>query len=398
MGRLDAAPIAGLRAGTVPMLALACGVMVANIYLCQPLLAEIARSFGVQSSQAATVAVLTQIGYTLGILLVVPLADVLHPARLIPVLQGLAVLALLGAGLAPDLPVLLVASLCVAASSVIAQILIPYVTTLCAAEYRGRIVSALSGGLILGILLSRVFSGLLAAGAGSWRAPFLFQAVLVLLLACLLPRYLGAGRVQAPGVGYLRLLRSLPPLLQHRELRLSILLSVCSFAAFSAIWATLAFHLASPHFALGPAAVGLFGLWGAPGALLAPRIGRLVDRCGPDAANGLSLLALAICVLLAWGYGGQSLAALVLAVNLLDFGQQSGQVANQARIFGLDATIRARLNTLYMVATFAGGAAGASAGALAWAWAGWSGVCLFAAVMIGLGMLALALSRRVGRA
>ncbi|WP_277963377.1 MFS transporter [Pseudomonas sp. RIT-To-2] len=384
-------PLAGVKRGTLTLFAVACGVMVANIYLCQPLLAEIARALGAGEDQAGLVAVATQVGYTLGILFVVPLADNSDPVKLVRWLMSLTIAGLIAAFVSPNLAALMLASVCIAATCVVAQVLIPLATTLAGPEYRGRIVSKLSTGLIMGILLSRTFSGLSAQYLGSWRAPFAVEAVLVAVLLFVLPHFI-PGRPAKRGMGYWPLLKSLPPLLQHRELQVSMMLSFCTFAGFSAIWATLAFHLSSPAFHLGPAAAGLFGLWGAPGALLAPYAGRLVDRWGPDAVNLVSLLALAASYALAFSMGATGLIPLVIAINLLDFGQQSGQVANQARLFGLSAEIRGRLNTLYMVVTFTGGATGAFVGAKLWTLAGWTGVCCFLAWVIAIAAVILAAS------
>ncbi|MDE1164452.1 MAG: MFS transporter [Pseudomonas sp.] len=388
--------MADVKRGTLTLFAVACGVMVANIYLCQPLLAELARALGVSADRAALVAVATQVGYTLGILFVVPLADSSDPVKLVRWMMSLTIVGLLGACVSPNLAALMVASVCIAATCVVAQVLIPLATTLAGPQYRGRIVSKLSTGLIMGILLSRTFSGLSAQYLGSWRVPFALEALLVAALLWVLPRYL-PKRPAGKGIGYWPLLKSLPPLLRHRELQVSMMLSFCTFAGFSAIWATLAFHLSSSAFHLGPAAAGLFGLWGAPGALLAPYAGRLVDRRGADAVNLVSLLALIVCFGLALSLGATSLIALVIAINLLDFGQQSGQVANQARLFGLSAQIRGRLNTLYMVVTFAGGATGAFIGAKLWTLAGWAGVCWFLAWVVGIAALILTISHLAQR-
>jgi MFS family permease len=171
-------------------------------------------------------------------------------------------------------------------------------------------------------------------------------------------------------------------------------LGFCVFAAFSAFWATLAFHLASPAFGLGPATAGLFGLYGAPGAILAPLAGRLSDRYGAFRVNAFALLSVGAAFALAGTVGAASLLALMVAVNLLDFGLQSGQIANQARIFALGDDIRARVNTLYMVATFSGGAIGSIAGVFSWSEAGWRGVCGLALLLVAAAALILLFSAR----
>lgn len=374
--------------GAETVFAILCGVMVANIYLSQPLLAQIGHSLGVAPDKASLISVASQIGYALGILFVVPLADSANPVKLIRWLMLLTIVGLIGMTAAPGLWVVIAASGSIAVTCVVAQVLIPLATTFVATDKRGQVVSKLTGGLILGILLSRTLSGISAEFLGSWRAPFAIEAVIVAGLMLVLPRFLPV-RNEAGGLGYMRLLRSLPVLLRFPELQLSMALSFCTFAGFSALWATLAFHLASPAFGLGSAAAGLFGLWGAPGALLAPYAGRLVDQWGSRKLNLLSLTALIASVIVAFTAGSTSLIALIVAVNLLDFGQQTGQVANQARIFGLAPGIRARLNTLYMSVTFAGGAAGAMAGGELWSAWGWSGVCAFVAlvVLLALGIL-----------
>jgi predicted MFS family arabinose efflux permease len=243
----------------------------------------------------------------------------------------------------------------------------------------------LQTGLVLGILLSRTVAGLVASAAGSWRAAYALAAILTGGLFMVLPYYIPARFSGREGQSYPALLRSLPPLLAHRALRLSMGLGFCIFGAFSAFWATLAFHLAASPFGLGPAATGLFGLWGAPGAMVAPLGGRLADRFGAGRVNLAALLSAGVAFVVAAVIGGASLLALVVTVNLLDFGLQSGQVANQVRIFALSGHIRARLNTIYMVAVFSGGAAGSFIGTLAWSAAGWIGVCA-----VGMGFVAMA--------
>ncbi|KAF1020394.1 MAG: putative transporter [Paracidovorax wautersii] len=379
------APVLGK--GALATLAAACGITVGNVYLCQPLLDQIAVNMGVPEQTVGLVAVGAQVGYALGILFVLPLADAVATRRLVRVLLILTTLFLLVACLSPSTPVL------IAASTVVPQVLIPVVSGLAAPEHRGRVIGTLQTVLILGILLSRTVSGGVAQAFDSWRSPYLLAAVLTAGLTFIVPRLMPAPQARPAAVGYLNLLRSLPPLLRHRPLRLSMALGFLVFAAFSAFWATLAFHLASPAFGLGPAAAGLFGLYGALGALLAPTAGRLSDRIGSGRVN-LSLVAVAVAFALGGWLGACSLLALVLAVNLLDFGLQSGQIANQTRIFALGGDIRARVNTLYMVATFGGGAAGSLAGTVAWGAGGWHGVCLLALLLVAAAGVVLMLQRR----
>jgi predicted MFS family arabinose efflux permease len=385
------------RRGTVFVYALACGVMVGNLYICQPLLDEMARSFNVPEPVAGLVSVAAQVGYALGILLLVPLADIAQPRRLLRWLILLTTAGLLAAAAAPGVTVLVAGTLIFAAATVVPQILVPLATSLVPPERRGRVIASLQTGFVLGILLSRTVSGTVATLAGSWRAPFLLAASGTAMLYFIVPRFLPVG-APARARSYGALLSSLPPLLRYSALRTSMAVGFCLFGAFSAFWSTLAFHLASPAFGLGAAATGLFGLWGAPGAIVAPLFGRHADRLGPRRVNAVSLVCAGLAFVCAGILGATSLWGLVVAVNLLDFGLQSGQIANQTRIFHLGDTIRARVNTVYMVGVFGGGAVGSLAGTLAWHAAGWPGVCGLAWGLIGIAGLILGSTGRPGLA
>ncbi len=382
--------------GTIPLMAAACGVMVGNIYLCQPLLGQIAVSFGVPEHVSSLVAVATQVGYAFGILLLVPLADIAEPRKLLRWLMALTAIGLVAASLAPNIGILIGASACLALVTVVPQVLIPIAASLVPAEKRGRVVGTMTTGLILGILLSRTVSGLVAGYTDSWRASYGLAAALTVLLFFFVPGFMPKRQQASERIGYGTLLASLLPLLRHRALLLSMGMNFMVFGAFSAFWATLAFHLASPAFGLGAAAAGLFGLWGAPGALLAPVAGRLSDRWGSSRVNAFAFCALLASFAIAATLGTTHLLAMVAAVNLLDFGMQSGQIANQTRIFAIGHEIRGRLNTLYMVSSFSGGALGAFAGGLAWTMAGWIGVCLVCVCLICLAAALLAVTTLVG--
>ena len=379
------------RRGTVFVYALTCGIMVGNLYICQPLLHEIARSLHVAEPVAGLVTVAAQIGYALGILLLVPLADIADPRRLLRWLIVATTAGLLLAAAAPGIIVLIAASLVFAAATVVPQILVPLATSLVPPERRGRVIASLQTGFILGILLSRTVSGAVASVSGTWRAPFFVAAIGTGILFFVLPGFLPLG-ARGQARSYASLLRSLLPLLRYGSVRTSMALGFCVFGAFSVLWSTLAFHLASPVFGLGAAATGLFGLWGAPGAILAPVAGRLADRLGSGWVNFASLVCAASAFAIAGSFGATSILALVVAVNLLDFGLQSGQIANQTRIFALGAAIRARVNTVYMVGVFGGGAFGSLAGTTAWHVAGWHGSCALAFGLVAIAGVILAIS------
>ncbi|KVE29364.1 hypothetical protein WS67_05805 [Burkholderia singularis] len=371
----------------IPTMAAACAITVANVYLCQPLLSAMADSFHTTPSAAARVASAAQIGYALGILLVVPSADRADPKRLVRGLLALTTLALALAAVSPSMQWLALMSLLVTMATVVPQVLIPIAVSLAPPDQSGRVVGTMQTGLIAGILLSRTASGAIGQWSGSWRAPYAVAAVLTGALLLILPRFVPSRAHAAPGApkAYAALLGSLPRLLlTWRDLRFSACLGAAMFGAFSAFWATLAFHVAQPPFGLGPAQAGLFGVWGAAGALVAPRCGRLSDRFGSTFVNGLSICAATLAFLVFLIAGDTSALALVAGVNLLDFGNQAGQIANQARIFRLDPAARARLNTVYMVSTFAGGALGTALGTAAWSVHGWRGVCMTGFALLGV--------------
>ncbi|MEU4098255.1 MFS transporter [Streptomyces sp. NPDC026673] len=375
-----------VKRGTIPVFATATAITVANIYFTQPLLDQIARGFGISASAAGLVATAGQIGYALGIVAVIPLADRARLRRLSSVLLAVTAVALLAGALAPSVALLGLATLVLSASTVLPQVIMPTVVSMAAPGQAGRVLGAVGTGLTLGALLSRTASGLIAEATGTWRAGFLVAAAATAALLLVLPRYMPAERPAgaATSGGYARLLASLPRLIaEHPPLRLSAALGATVFAAFSAFWSTLAFHLTAPPIGLGPAVIGLFGLCSVPGALAARYSGRLTDRWGPRAVNALAVTS-ALLAFALFGVAGQSLAALAVGCNLLGYGVTSGQIANQARIFTARPEIRARLNTVYMFAVFAGGAVGSAVAGVLFSAFGWHGV-----VSGGLGFLLL---------
>ena len=373
------------RSALLWLLAVAAGVTAANLYFSQPLLALMGAAFGAGAHETGLVSTLTQAGYAAGMLLVVPLGDSQERRLLLTLTCGAATVMLLAVALAPTLPLLLVASFALGLATCAPQLLVPYAAGLVPLEERGRAIGKVMSGLLVGILLSRTASGLVGAHFG-WRAiyfiAFFSMAALTALLRVALP-------TQPPdrSVRYADLLRSLPGLIRREPLlRRHSLLGGLAFAAFSAFWTTLVYLLQTPPYHYGPDVAGLFGVVGVVGALFAPLAGRLADRHGSRFVNGLALG----CVLASWilfAVGWRSIAGLALGVVLLDLGVQSNHISNQARVLGLSSEFRNRLNTVYMVIYFAGGALGSMLGASAFSAFGWAGT---SALGIGFSLLALA--------
>ena len=375
-----------LSANTVWVMAVACGIAVANLYYCQPLLAEIAQQFKVPERQMGIVSALTQVGYALGLLFFVPLGDVLERRGLILAVLSASVFALLAVAMSPSFGWLAVASLALGAATVTPQMIVPLAAGLTPSAQRGAVVGRVMSGLLIGILISRTVSGFVGARFG-WRSIYWMAAAITVLLTLLLRVVLPQSR---PGVkmSYPHLLQSLVRLfVEHPSLRESCVFGAAGFGAFSAFWTTLAFFVASPSYGYGSSVAGLFGLAGAAGVMAAPIAGRLADQRGPRLTIGAAMVVMLVSygVLAAFGY---QLWGLILGVILLDLGVQSNQISNQARIYSLPAGAHNRLNTVYMVSFFAGGAVGSWLGALGWSMWGWSGVC-----GVGTGLVLVGLSR-----
>lgn len=358
-----------ISAPTVFVMAAAAGVAVANIYYNQPMLGLIERDL--PGPLTGLIPMATQLGYALGLLLLVPLGDLVERRRLI-VSQFLALgVALALAALAPGAVMLVLASFFVGAAATAAQQIVPFAATLAAPQSRGATVGAVMAGLVTGIFLSRPLAGYVAAYAG-WRSVFWLGAPLALatalLLALRLPRNRSENR-QSYGqllASLLTLWRELP------DLRLAAMTQAMIFGAFTVFWTVLAFRLQEPPFGYGADVVGLFGILGLVGVLAAPAAGILSDRRGPYSA----ILLGAVVTLLSWVILGtwESLIGFSIAIALLDLGMQGAIVANQHVIFALRPEAQSRINTLFMGSMFAGGAVGAALASEGWRLGGWPAV------------------------
>jgi predicted MFS family arabinose efflux permease len=366
-------------------LALSVGAIVANIYYVQPLLAAMARTFAVSASVIGLVAMLTQVGTAIGMLIFVPLGDSHERRALLSMLLSGACLALCGVATAQNLIWILIASFAVGLCGAAVHIIVPFAAQLAPENSRGRVLGTVFSGLLLGILLARTFSGVVASFFG-WRAVYWIAALVMLSLMLLLRAQLPKLPRQSD-LSWPALMRSLVDLVRdHPALRESAFLGAALLCVFSAFWTTLVFLLQTPPYHFGSSVAGLFGLVGAAGALCAPLVGRFADRRGPRFTILLALLTTLASFLLL-GALGKMMAGLIIGVILLDVGVQSGHVANQTRIYALDANARSRLNTVYMFCYFSGGSIGSWLGALCWQYQGWAAVCAFGIAVVALALL-----------
>jgi predicted MFS family arabinose efflux permease len=386
----------GLSRGLVLLLALTCGAAAANIYYAQPLLPTLAGAFGVSNGTAGLIITISQLGYVVGLALVVPLGDLHERRRLITFTMLLTAAGMVVAATAPAFAVFGAAIAVVGVSSVVAQVIVPMGASLSTDEERGSVVGTVMSGLLIGILLARTISGLLAAALG-WRVVFWFAAAAMVTLAVTLRRVL--PRVPpTTDLSYGGLLRSVTGLIRDEPvLRQRMLVGALDFGCFSVLWTSLAFLLSSAPYHYGNAVIGLFGLVGVVGALAASAAGRLADR----GHNGRTTIASILVMLVSWGImalGKSSVIALIAGIALLDLGVQGLHISNQSAIYALRPESRSRLTTAYMVAYFLGGAAWSAFASALYGSSGWGGVCILGAATALLALVVWLVTEATSRA
>ena len=375
---------------TLLAMAVASGVAVANIYYNQPILGIIEHEFR-NETIVGFVPMATQLGYALGLFLLLPLGDLVSRHRLILIQFIMLATALVLMTLSTTPWMLVGTSLLVGVTSTVAQQIVPFAATLAAPEKRGAAIGTVMSGVLAGILFSRTVSGYIGEHLG-WRDVFLFGTPVALLAGLMmflvLPKHAPTSKLS-----YSRALKSLGEIwLKEPSLRQAALTQAALFASFSAFWTILAFYLQSPRFNLGADIAGLFGIVGAIGIFAAPLAGRIADRRGPHPVVCLG----ALLTLLAWAIFGLwgSLAALIIGVIILDFGVQSALVSNQHIVLTLGHETRSRINTLFMTSMFLGGAAGSGLASLGWSHAAWPAVSGTGATLALVGIFLFARGAR----
>lgn len=379
------------------LFAVVCGMSVANIYFAQPLLDHLSREFGIDYSTIGILITITQIFYAVGLLLLVPLGDLLNQRRLIIGQMLLSVVALIIVGTASSSTVLFVGMASVGLLAVVTQTLVAFAATMAAPAERGRVVGMVTSGIVIGILLARSISGILTDLAG-WRSVYLVSAALMLCMVCTLFRVLPNVEREVKTLSYAQLLSSVFMLfVQERVLRIRAILALLIFTAFSILWTSVVLPLSAPPLSLSHTAIGAFGLAGIVGALAAARAGKLADQGHGQRTTGIALLLL----LISWwfiSFTEQSLLALVVGIVLLDLAVQAVHVTNQSIILTLRMEARSRLTAGYMVFYSIGSATGSIASTQIYSHYGWNGVCWLGASVSAVAFLFWAVTLRATNA
>lgn len=360
---------ATLHSGVILLMAVSAGIIIANIYYNHPILKEIGLSIKASENESGKIAVLTQLGYGLGMFFLLPLGDKLNRKTLILFLTGSLVLALVGFAFATTLLHVYVFSLLIGLCATPAQIILPMAATMNSAN-RGKTVGVVFSGILVGILGARVLSGLITGWLG-WRFVYIVSAGMVLSVFVLQKIYLPEVAPKFKG-NYLKLLRSTLLLIkEYRVLRQAALLGSFTFGIFSSFWTTLTFHLGSPPLNYSASTIGLFGFIAIGGALVAPYFGKLADK-GNTYRSLLITVGLVIGSVVLLKLFPFSLLVLIISIFFLDIGVQATQVTNFTRIYSLHEHAHSRLNTIYMTTYFIGGAIGTYFGLLSWKIGKWN--------------------------
>ncbi|OKO89243.1 transporter [Bradyrhizobium sp. NAS80.1] len=391
----DASPAtARLSRGVALLFAVACGLAVANVYYAQPLLDTIADEFGISHATVGLVITITQIGYGLGLLLLVPLGDFLNRRGLIVGQSLLSVLALLSVALAPNGTILLASMGAVGLLAVVTQVLVAYAAALAHPCERGSVVGTVTSGIIIGILLARTISGTLSDLFG-WRSVYIVSAAATLVVVVALAKVLPRQEERRTSMPYTRLIGSVFTLfIEEPVLITRAVLALLIFTAITILWTPMVLPLSAPPFSLSHTEIGLFGLAGAMGAVGAASAGRLADRGHAQRITGIAL-AIMLVSWLPIALLSHSLWGLIIGVVTIDYGLQAVHVSNQSLIYRVRPEARSRLTAGYMIFYSAGCATGSIVSTLVYAQAAWTGVCVVGGAISAAAFVFWALTRHL---
>ncbi|MBP4137528.1 MFS transporter [Flavobacterium sp. P7388] len=370
---------------SVLFMAVCTGLIVANLYYCQPLIVLIANEFKIPEANAGTITYLTQAGYAIGLFFMVPLGDKIERKKQILMTTLASVIALIIAATAKSFFILQIASLLIGITSIVPQLILPLAASLTSQEQRGKVIGTIMSGLLVGILLSRTLSGFIGQVLG-WRSMFWIAAGICLLIFFAIQKKFPVNKPQFSGT-YGQLIQSLFTLIKTQPvLREATLINVFCFAQFGAFWTTMVLLLSGAPFNFNSATIGLFGIVGASGALAAPLVGKMGDKGNPRVAVGYGCLLMLISFIIFY-FSIESVIGVIIGIVFIDIGIQGVHISNQTRVYSLVPEARNRLNTVFMSFSFLGTAAGSAYGLLLWKIGQWHAVAIGCALLAILALI-----------
>jgi predicted MFS family arabinose efflux permease len=367
------------------LMAIICGVSVANLYYIQPLESQIVTTFSVSESSAGIAATVTQIGYALGLLFIVPLGDICERRSLILKLLILIFLSLIATAFSQNYFFMLISMFIVGLTTIVPQVIVPYAAHLSPEEKRGKVIGDVMSGLLIGILVSRVFSGIIGS-IFNWRVVYIFASGFTIMLFIFVLKAFPKDN-PVSNTSYIKLLKSIPGLIKTQmPLRESAINGFLMFGSFSIFWTSLIFMLETPIYNMGTKEAGLFGLFGISGALAAPLVGKVADKKSPRFTLGITILCSTFAYICLAIFGNH-IFGLIIGAIFLDLGTQGSQISDQAQVHSLGDEARSRNNTVFMFSYFAGGSTGSFLGTLCWQHFGWQGVCTLGLIFEALAII-----------
>ncbi|WP_175639260.1 MFS transporter [Metabacillus schmidteae] len=344
------------------ILAISCGSLAANIYYAQPIVQLIARELNISSELSGLLTTFTQIGYGLGLFLIVPLADLIKSKKIIGILIGLTIISLIGTLISENGIVFILLTTLIGIGACAAQMLVPLTMRIVPIEETGKYVGRVMSGLLIGIMIARPLS-IGIAGWFGWRMVFLFSlitlVVMLLLIIKFLPNY---EVVSTSNMSYPKLIASMVKLLINTSpLQQRAFYHACLFATFSLYWTVMPILLSSEPLHFSNNEIALFGFVAIAGALLTPTIGKIADKGFISIMTNVSMMLVLLSIVLLFFVRDHSLTSVILITISgisIDIGVSGNVLLGQKVIFGLNPEIRNRLNGLYMTIFFLGGAFG----------------------------------------
>lgn len=373
-------PHEGIPSSLMWMLSIMAGVSVANLYYCQPLLNMIREDLQLTEFQVNLMPVCTQVGYALGLLLIIPMGDMYNRRNTMRLCAMVLTVSLIGICLSHDICILLTASFVTGFFSVIPQMFMPFASLYSKPHEKERKVGMILSGLLIGILGSRVISGYIGHALG-WRMMYAIAALAIMGMTRIIWPYFPNVEPTYKG-RFLSLLKSIRTLaLEHPRSLLYSVRSGFAFGSFLGLWGCLAFRMKEAPFFVGSDVVGMLGICGIAGALTASNVGKYVPRYGVDRihAIGVSLQLMAWILI---GFAHHTYTGIIVSIIILDIGMQCIQLSNQSATMGLCPEASSRMNTIYMVTYFIGGSLGTFLAGTFWSLYGWMGTVAAGILML----------------